>query len=43
VGTPSLDNFHEKFKTTVGQLFEGGYTPSKAKKVNKSKKTTEIL
>jgi DNA polymerase-3 subunit epsilon len=43
IGTPSLENFHEKFKTTVGQLFEGGYIPSKAKKISKSKKPTEFI
>ena len=34
-GVNSIDDFPEKLKTSVGQLFTGGYKPSKTIKVNK--------
>jgi DNA polymerase III subunit epsilon len=43
VGIPSLETFTEKFRTTVGQIFDGGYTPSKARKISKPKNSTTIL
>lgn len=36
-GVSSLENFSEKLQTTIGQLYEGGYKPSQAKRISKRK------
>lgn len=42
-GVSSLDDFPEKLKTTVGQLFEGGYRPSETKRIRKATDLTKIV
>jgi DNA polymerase III subunit epsilon len=42
-GVNSVDDFTEKLKTTVGQLFNGGYKPSETKRVHKSADLTKIV
>ncbi|MES2431694.1 MAG: exonuclease domain-containing protein [Bacteroidota bacterium] len=39
----SLDDFPEKLKTTVGQLYDGGYRPSETKRIYKVKDLTNIV
>jgi DNA polymerase-3 subunit epsilon len=40
-GVFSLDDFPEKLKTTVGQLYEGGYRPSETKRIRKATDLTK--
>lgn len=42
-GVSSLDDFSEKLKTTVGQLYEGGYRPSETKRIYKPKDLSKIV
>lgn len=42
-GVSSLDDFPEKLKTTVGQLYEGGYRPSETKRIPKATDLTKIV
>lgn len=39
----SLSDFPEKLKTTVGQLYEGGYSPSETKRIRKATDLTKIV
>lgn len=41
-GVSSIDDFPEKLKTTVGQLYNGGYKPSETKRIYKAKDLTKI-
>lgn len=43
VGITSLNDFPEKLKTTVGQLYDGGYRPSETKRISKTKNLTKIV
>ena len=36
-GISSLDDFPKKLKTTIGQLYDGGYRPSETKRVYHAK------
>ena len=42
-GVSSLDDFSEKLKITVGQLYEGGYRPSETKRIYKPKDLSKIV
>lgn len=42
-GISSIDCFPEKLKTTVGQLYNGGYRPSETKRTYKAKDLTKIV
>jgi len=42
-GVSSIDDFPEKLKTTVGQLYSGGYRPSETKKIYKARDLTKIV
>lgn len=42
-GTNLIDEFPEKLKTTVGQLFLGGYKPSETKRLYKPKDLLKIV
>ena len=42
-GVVSLDDFPEKLKTTVGQLYDGGYRSSESKRIYKSKDLSKIV
>ncbi len=42
-GTNSIDEFPEKLKTTIGQIYDGGYKPSESKRLYKSKNATLIV
>ncbi|HNX43333.1 MAG TPA: exonuclease domain-containing protein [Bacteroidales bacterium] len=42
-GVISLDDFPEKLKTTIGQLYHGGYSPSETKRINKAKDLSKIV
>jgi DNA polymerase-3 subunit epsilon len=42
-GVTSLDHFPEKLKTTVGQLYDGGYRPSETKRIRKATDLTKIV
>lgn len=42
-GVSSLNDFSEKLKTTVGQLYEGGYRPSETKRIYKPKDLSKIV
>ncbi|MBS1776390.1 MAG: DNA polymerase III [Bacteroidetes bacterium] len=42
-GVYSIDDFPEKLKTTVGQLYDGGYRPSETKRVHKTTDLTKII
>ena len=42
-GVSSLVDFPEKLKTTIGQLYEGGYRPSETKRFFKAKDLTKIV
>jgi len=42
-GVSSLDDFPEKLKTTIGRLYDGGYSPSETKRVYKPKDLTKIV
>lgn len=42
-GVYSIDDFPEKLKTTVGQLYNGGYRPSETKRVHKATDLTKII
>lgn len=42
-GVISLDDFPERLKTTVGQLYDGGYRPSETKRIYKSKDLSQIV
>ena len=39
----SLDDFPEKLKTTIGQLYIGGYRPSELKRIYKPKDVSKII
>jgi DNA polymerase-3 subunit epsilon len=39
----SIDDFPEKLKTTIGQLFNGGYKPSETKRIYKAKDLSKIV
>lgn len=39
----SVDDFPEKLKTTIGQLYIGGYRPSESKKIYKPKDVSKII
>lgn len=41
--TNSIDDFPEKLKTTVGQLYKGGYKPSNTKREHKARDLTKIV
>jgi len=43
VGVSSIDDFPEKLKTTVGQLYDGGYRPSETRRIYKAKDLTKII
>ncbi len=43
VGVSTINDFPEKLKTTIGQLYEGGYKPSETKRVYKTKNLTKIV
>lgn len=42
-GVYSFDDFPEKLKTTIGQLYDGGYRPSETKRVHKATDLTKII
>lgn len=42
-GVYSIDDFPEKLKTTVGQLYDGGYRPSETKRAHKATDLTKII
>jgi DNA polymerase III subunit epsilon len=42
-GVTSLGDFPEKLKTTVGQLYKGGYSPSVKRRIHKAKNLTKIV
>lgn len=42
-GVSSLDDFPEKLKTTVGQLYDGGFRPSETRRIHKAKDLTKII
>ncbi len=42
-GVSSIDNFSEKLKTTIGQLYFGGYRPSETNTIRKSVDQTKII
>lgn len=42
-GISSLEDFSEKLKTTIGQLYDGGYKPSETKRVYKAKDLTKVV
>lgn len=42
-GISTLDDFPEKLKTTVGQLYDGGYIPSETKRVHKPTSLEKIV
>jgi len=42
-GVISQDDFPEKLKTTVGQLYEGGYRPSETRRIYKAKDLSNIV
>ena len=42
-GVSSLDDFPEKLKTTVGKLYDGGYSPSETKRIRKATDLTKIV
>lgn len=39
----SIEDFPEKLKTTIGQLFDGGYRPSETKRIYKAKELARII
>jgi DNA polymerase III subunit epsilon len=43
MGVLSPDDFPEKLKTTIGQLYQGGYRPSETKRIYKAKDLTKIV
>jgi len=42
-GTNSIDDFPDKLKTTIGQLFDGGYKPSESKRQYRPKNLNFII
>lgn len=42
-GVSSIDDFPEKLKITIGQLYDGGYRPSETKRIYKSQDLTKIV
>ena len=42
-GVVSFNDFPKKLKTTVGQLYDGGYRPSETKKIYKAKELPKII
>jgi DNA polymerase III subunit epsilon len=42
-GVSTFDDFPEKLKTTIGQLYDGGYRPSETKRIYKSKDLTKLV
>ena len=42
-GVSSIDDFPEKLKTTIGQLYHDGYKPSETKRIYKAKDLTKIV
>lgn len=42
-GVTSLDDFPEKLKTSVGQLYDGGYRPSETNRIRKATDLTKIV
>jgi DNA polymerase-3 subunit epsilon len=42
-GVSSPDDFSDKLKTTIGQLFQGGYRPSETKRLHKARDLTKIV
>ncbi len=42
-GVQSIDDFPEKLKTTIGQLYTGGYKPSETRRIYKPKSHKEIV
>jgi DNA polymerase-3 subunit epsilon len=42
-GVSSIDDFPEKLKTTVGQLYSNGYKPSETRRIYKGKDLTKIV
>jgi len=42
-GVYSIADFPEKLKTTIGQLYDGGYRPSETRRVHKAKDLTKII
>jgi DNA polymerase III subunit epsilon len=42
-GTVSIDEFPEKLKTTIGQLYPGGYKPSESKRIYQVKNLALIV
>lgn len=42
-GVISKEDFPEKLKTTVGQLYDGGFRPSETKRINKAKDLSKIV
>jgi DNA polymerase-3 subunit epsilon len=42
-GVHSIDDFPEKLKTTVGKLYDGGYTSSETKRIYKAKEPANIV
>lgn len=43
VGVNSIEDFPEKLKTTIGQLFVGGYSPAESKRIYKPKDLSKIV
>lgn len=41
-GVNSLDDFTEKLQTSVGRLYDGGYSPAETKRIYKKADTTKI-
>ena len=42
-GVNSIDDFPEKLKTSIGQLFDGGFRPSEAKRIYQPKNPLKII
>lgn len=42
-GVNSVEDFPEKLKTTIGNLFDGGYRPSETKRIYKAKDLSKIV
>lgn len=42
-GTNSIHDFPEKLKTTIGQLYEGGYKPSESKRIYRPKNLSFVI
>jgi DNA polymerase-3 subunit epsilon len=42
-GVSTIEDFPEKLKTTVGQLYDGGYRPSETRRIYKDRDLTKII